>query len=54
LFKPLFYLSGKHYYILAVDEVVEDKSGRNSSGKGYFYSSCHQKVIPDVCFLPYY
>lgn len=50
LFKSFFYFSDRHY-ILAVDEVVEDKSGHNSFGKGRFYSSCHQKVIPSVCFF---
>ena len=50
LFNSFFYFSDRHY-ILAVDEVVEDKSGHNSFGKGRFYSSCHQKVIPSVCFF---
>ena len=50
LFKSFFYFSDRSY-ILAVDEVVEDKSGHSSFGKGRFYSSCHQRVIPSVCFF---
>lgn len=35
----------------AIDEVVEDKSGKSSYGKGNFYSSIAQKAIPSVCFF---
>jgi putative transposase len=36
---------------LAVDEVVEGKSGRHSHGLAKFYSSCSQKSIQGICFF---
>ncbi len=51
LFKT-FVCDKKAHYIVAVDEVVEGKSGVASFGMDRFYSSCQQKTIKGVCFLP--
>jgi putative transposase len=50
LFKTFIYEQNAHY-IVAVDEVVEGKSGSASFGIGKFYSSCQQKTIKSVCFF---
>lgn len=50
LFGRLLYKPGKHY-IVAVDETVEGKTGKQSFGLGRFYSSVAQKVIKGVCFF---
>ncbi len=39
------------HYLVAVDEVVEGKSGTASFGLDRFYSSCQQKTIQGVCFF---
>ena len=50
LFKSFIY-DKKAHYIVAVDEVVEGKSGSASFGVDRFYSSCQQKTIKSVCFF---
>jgi putative transposase len=50
LFKTFIYDKNAHY-IIAVDEVVEGKSGAASFGIDRFYSSCHQKTIKGICFF---
>ena len=50
LFKTFIYAKNAHY-IVAVDEVVEGKSGAASFGIDRFYSSCQQKTIQGVCFF---
>jgi putative transposase len=50
LFKTFIY-DKKAHYIIAVDEVVEGKSGYSSFGMDRFYSSCQQKTIKGVCFF---
>ncbi len=50
LFKTFIY-EQKSHYIVAVDEVVEGKSGSASFGIDRFYSSCQQKTIKGVCFF---
>ncbi len=50
LFKTFIYDKNAHY-IVAVDEVVEGKSGAASYGIDRFYSSCQQKTIKGVCFF---
>jgi hypothetical protein len=50
LFKSFFYQK-EQAYLLAVDEVVEGKSGHHSFGLANFYSSCSQKTIKGVCFF---
>jgi hypothetical protein len=42
LFKSFFYQK-EQVYLLAIDEVVESKSGHHSFGLAKFYSSCSQK-----------
>jgi len=50
LFKFFFYQKDE-LYILAVDEVVEGKSGSHSYGLARFYSGCSQKTIQGICFF---
>ncbi len=50
LFKTFIYDKNAHY-LVAVDEVVEGKSGAASFGLDRFYSSCQQKTIQGVCFF---
>jgi putative transposase len=50
LFKDYIY-NAKTIYVGAIDEVVEDKSGKNSYGLGNFYSTISQKTTPSVCFF---
>lgn len=50
LFKTFFY-SSVNVYLVAVDEVVEGKSGKHTFGLGKYYSSCAQKSIKGVCFF---
>lgn len=50
LFKN-FIFSEEKAYILAVDETVEGKAGKESWGLGNFYSSSAQKSIKSVCFF---
>ena len=38
-------------YILAGDDVVVSKSGKQTHGMGRFYSGLAQRVIPSVSFL---
>lgn len=38
-------------YVLAVDEVVVSKAGKQTHGVGRFYSGLAQRVIPSVSFL---
>lgn len=40
-----------HVYLLVADETVEDKSGKESHGIGYFYSSIIGKPIRGLCFF---
>ena len=40
-----------NFYIVAVDEVVVSKAGRQTHGVGRFYSGLAQRVIPSVSFL---
>jgi putative transposase len=55
----LLYLSCIHYffstadekvYLLAIDEVVESKSGKSTHGVGRFFSSIAGRPIASVCF----
>jgi putative transposase len=50
LFKTFIYDKNGHY-IVAVDEVVEGKSGAASFGLARFYSSCQQKTIKGISFF---
>ena len=50
LFKTFIYRQNAHY-IVAIDEVVEGKSGSASFGIDRFYSSCQQKTIKGICFF---
>jgi putative transposase len=50
LFKTFIYRQNAHY-IVAIDEVVEGKSGAASFGIDRFYSSCQQKTIKGICFF---
>jgi hypothetical protein len=50
LFKSFFYQK-EEVYIMAVDEVVEGKSGHHSHGLAKFYSACSQKSIQGICFF---
>lgn len=50
LFKTFCYSSGS-IYIAAVDEVVEEKSGKRTHGLYRFYSSTAKKSIPGICFF---
>lgn len=50
LFITFIYEQNSHY-IVAVDEVVEGKSGASSFGLDRFYSSYQQKTIKGVCFF---
>jgi putative transposase len=50
LFKKFIYKKDK-IYLLAADETVEDKAGKNTHGIGRFYSSTIQKVIKSISFL---
>jgi putative transposase len=50
LFQSFIY-DKKAHYIVAVDEVVEGKSGAASFGIDRFYSSCQQKTIKGLCFF---
>ena len=44
-------LSSEGDYILAADEVVVSKAGKQTYGVGRFYSGLAQRVIPSVSFL---
>ena len=46
-----FFYQKDQTYIVAVDEVVEGKSGHHSFGLAKFYSSCSQKTIQGLCFF---
>ena len=50
LFKSFLYQEGK-VYLLAADETVEDKAGKQTYGIGMFYSSIVQKAIRSISFL---
>lgn len=50
LFKNFIYDKNAHY-IVAVDEMVEGKSGSRSFGIDRFYSSCQKQTIKGVCFF---
>jgi putative transposase len=50
LFKSFFYQKDE-VYILAVDEVVEGKSGHHTFGLSKYYSSISQKSIQGICFF---
>jgi len=51
LFEHFFYQK-EQAYIVAVDEVVEGKSGHHCFGLAKFYSSSSQKAVKGVFFLP--
>jgi hypothetical protein len=44
-------LQTDHLYLLAGDEVVVSKAGKQTHGVGRFYSGLAQRVIPSVSFL---
>jgi hypothetical protein len=44
-------LQADHMYLLAGDEVVVSKAGKQTHGVGRFYSGLAQRVIPSVSFL---
>jgi putative transposase len=50
LFKYFIYKKGK-IYLLAADETVKGKAGKQTHGLGRFYSSMAKQVIPSVSFL---
>lgn len=50
IFKSFIYNKG-HVYVLAADETVEGKSGKNTFGQGHFYSSILRNVIQSVCLF---
>jgi putative transposase len=50
LFKNFIYDKNAHY-IVAVDEVVEGKSGSRSFGIDKFYSACQKQTIKGICFF---
>ena len=50
LFKAFLYQADK-VYLLAADETVEKKAGKQSYGIGMFYSSIVQKAIRSISFL---
>lgn len=50
LFKTFLYQQDK-VYLLAADETVEDKAGKQTYGIGMFYSSIVQKAIRSISFL---
>ena len=50
LFKTFLYQADK-VYLLAADETVEDKAGKQTYGIGMFYSSIVQKAIRSISFL---
>jgi len=41
----------KGTYLLAGDEVIVTKSGKETHGLGMFFSSIYDKVLPGLCFL---
>jgi hypothetical protein len=49
-FKTFLYQEGK-VYLLAADETVEDKAGKQTYGIGMFYFSMAQKAIRSISFL---
>ena len=51
LFKTFVYQQGKVYHLLAADETVEGKAGKQTYGIGLFYSSIVQKAIRSINFL---
>jgi putative transposase len=50
LFKHFIYQKGKSY-LLAADETVKGKAGKQTHGLGHFYSSMAKQVIRSVSFL---
>ena len=50
LFKTFLYQADK-IYLLAADETVENKAGKQTYGIGMFYSSIVQKAIRSISFL---
>ena len=50
LFKHFIYQEGKNY-LLAADETVKGKAGKQTHGLGRFYSSMAKQVIRSVSFL---
>jgi putative transposase len=50
LFKTFLYQENK-VYLLAADETVENKAGKQTYGIGMFYSSIVQKAIRSISFL---
>ena len=44
-------LSSEGIYLLAGDDVVVSKSGKQTHGVGRFYSDLVQRVIPSVSFF---
>lgn len=46
-----FFHNKEHTYLLAADETVEKKAGKQTHGHNKFYSSLYQKVISLVSFL---
>lgn len=50
LFKSFFYQEAE-VYLVAVDEVVEGKSGKHTFGLARYYSSCADKSIEGICFF---
>ena len=46
-----FFYKKEHNYLLAADETVQKKAGKETYGHNRFYSSLYQKVISSVSFL---
>lgn len=46
-----FFHKKEHTYLLAADETVQKKAGKQTYGQNKFYSSLYQKVISSVSFL---
>ena len=50
IFKHFIYTKSG-VYLLAADETVEGKSGKNTFGQGHFYSSILQSAVQSVCLF---
>ena len=46
-----FFHNKEHHYLLAADETVQKKAGKQTHGHNKFYSSLYEKVISSVSFL---
>ena len=47
------FLEAEDEYIIAGDEVVTSKAGKETHGLGYFFSGLQQRVIPSISFFTF-